>query len=74
MTDDGETLIDENTDSLERIKRNRNELSSTDSESVSLHSPQHKLHIAQDDGTPIRTAPPDNTPFSIRTRHTVTKN
>ena len=47
-----------NTDFLERIKRNRNELSSTDSEGVP--SPQHKLHIAQDDGTPIGTAPPDN--------------
>ena len=57
MADGGETLMDGNSDSLER-KRNRNILSSTDSEGV--HSPQHKLHIAQDDGTPIRTAPPDN--------------
>ena len=50
--------MDANTDSLERIKRNRKELSSTDSKGV--HSLQHKLHIAQDHSTPIRTAPPDN--------------
>ena len=50
--------MDENTDSLERIKRNRKELSSTDSKGV--HGLQHKLHIAQDHSTPIRAAPSDN--------------
>ena len=49
--------MDGNSDSLER-KRNRNVLSSTDSKGV--HSPQHKLHIAKVEDTPIRTAPPDN--------------
>ena len=57
MADDGETLMDGNTDSLER-KRNRNVCRQL---TVKVYTvPSSKLHIVQDDCTPIRTAPPDN--------------